>query len=217
MSRLLDLPGRLLAGAKKSSLTYRTALKVQMALAIELLIFAPIRVGNLVRLDRHRHYHWARFGGDRVLHLVIPSVEVKNGMDLEFPLLPETVALLDLYMTTFQPVLNHGHPSGLLFPGRNGVPKNQPVFSRQITAIIERETGLEMHPHLFRHVAALFFLEDHPGHYEDVRRLLAHKKIDTTLQNYAGMEMAAAVKRFDETILDRRDGPARNPSLRTES
>jgi integrase len=215
--RLFKLPGRLVADAKKRPPTYRTALKVQMALAIELLIFAPIRVGNLVRLDRHRHFHWARSNGDRVLHLVIPAVEVKNDVDLEFPLLPETVALLDLYMTAYQPVLDHGHPSGLLFPGRNCVPKNQPGFSRQITAIIGRETGLKMNPHLFRHVAAHFFLEDHPGHYEDVRRLLAHKKIDTTLQNYAGMEMAAAVRRFDQTILDRRDGPVRNPDRRAAS
>ena len=216
-NRLLNLPGRLVADVKKRSPTYRTALKVQMALAIELLIFAPIRVGNLVRLDRHRHFHWARSNGDRVLHLVIPAAEVKNDMDLEFPLLPETVALLNLYMNTYQSVLGHGHPSGLLFPGRGGVPKNQPGFSRQITAIIARETGLQMNPHLFRHVAAHFFLEDHPGNYEDVRRLLAHKKIDTTLQSYAGMEMAAAVRRFDQTILDRRDGPARNPDRRAES
>lgn len=216
-SRLLNLPGRLVADAKKRPLTYRTALRVQMALAIELLIFAPIRVGNLVRLDRHRHYHWARFKGDRVLHLVIPAAEVKNDVNLEFPLLPETVALLDLYMTTYQPILDHRHPSGLLFPGRNGVPKNQPGFSRQITAIIERETGLKMNPHVFRHLAAQFFLEDHPGNYEDVRRILAHKRIETTLQNYAGLEMAAAVRRFDQTILDRRDGPVLNPDRRAAS
>lgn len=74
-----------------------------------------------------------------------------------------------------------------------------------------------MNPQLFRHVAAYFFLEDHPGHYEDVRRLLALKRIDTTLNNYAGLEMAAAVRRFDQTILDRRDGPVRSPSLRTVS
>jgi site-specific recombinase XerC len=84
-------------------------------------------------------------------------------------------------------------------------------------AVIERETGLEMNPHLFRHVAAHFFLEDHPGNYEDVRRLLAHKRIDTTLQNYAGLEMAAAVRRFDQTILDRRDGPVLNPDRRAAS
>lgn len=74
-----------------------------------------------------------------------------------------------------------------------------------------------MNPHLFRHVAAHFFLEDHPGNYEDVRRLLAHKRIDTTLQNYAGLEMAAAVRRFDQTILDRRDGPVLNPDRRAAS
>jgi hypothetical protein len=89
---LLGLPQRLVSDAGKRQLSYRVALKVQMALAIEFLIIAPIRVGNLVRLDHNRHFHWARFDGRRVLHLVIPAAEVKNDVDLKFPLPTEAVA-----------------------------------------------------------------------------------------------------------------------------
>ena len=64
-----------------------------------------------------------------------------------------------------------------------------------------------MNPHLFRHLGAHLFLERHPGSYEEVRRFLGHKKIDTTIENYAGMETAAAVRRFDDVILERRAGP----------
>ena len=74
-----------------------------------------------------------------------------------------------------------------------------------ISATIERETGLKMNPYLFRHFAALLFLEHHPGSYEEVRRILGHKRISTTLQNYAGLETAAAVRRYDEVVLARRD------------
>jgi len=204
LHRLLMLPQHLVSDAGKRQHSYRVALKVQMALAIEFLIIAPIRIGNLVQLDHNRHFHWARFDGQRVLHLVIPAAEVKNDVDLEFPLPTETAALLDLYMGSYQPTLIGVGSSSLLFPGRDGGPKNQPGLSRQISATIKRETGLVMNPHLFRHLGAHLFLERHPGSYEEVRRVLGHKKIDTTIENYAGLETAAAVRRFDEVILERR-------------
>ena len=203
----LGLSKSLIAKAKKLPLTYRSALMVQTALAIEILTFAPIRIGNLVELDRRKHFHWARHDGRRLLHLVIPAGDVKNDVDLEFPLSPELTSMLDTYVAKYQPVLNHGQPSGLLFPGKQGRPKNQAGFSRAISATIERETGLKMNPHLFRHFAALLFLEHHPGSYEEVRRILGHKRITTTLQNYAGLETAAAVRRYDDVVLARRNAP----------
>ncbi len=201
---LLNLPARLVAKAKRGTLSRKVALMVQTALAIELLIFAPIRIGNLVRLDRNRNFVWARSAGQRALHLVIPAVEVKNEVDLEYPLPQETVALLDLYTSTYQPVLTRGNPSSLLFPGQGQGPKRPNGFCLQISSTIKRETGLEMNPHLFRHLGALLHLESHPGEYEVVRRVLGHKSINTTLQNYAGLEIAAAVRHFDQTILARR-------------
>jgi integrase len=200
----LGLSHRLITKAKKAPLTYRTALIVQTALAIEILTFAPMRIGNLVQLDRQQHFHWARHNGERVLHLVIKAADVKNDVDLEFPLSTELTAMLDAYMATYQPILTRGRPSGLLFPGAKGKPKNQPGFSRAISATIERETGIKMNPHLFRHFAALLFLEQHPGSYEEVRRILGQKRISTTLQNYAGLEISAAVRRYDEVVLARR-------------
>lgn len=214
LQRLLGLPQKLLSEAGKPRSAYRNALKVQMAVAIEVLTIAPIRIGNLVKLDFARHFHWARFEGRRVLHLVIPAADVKNDVDLEFPLPDQTTELLVLYMKTYQPALINQGSSSLLFPGRNGGPKSQSGLSRQISAIIKRETGLLMNAHLFRHLAALLFLERHPGHYEEVRRVLGHKRIETTLANYAGLETAAAVRRFDEMILERREKAPMIPARR---
>jgi len=64
-----------------------------------------------------------------------------------------------------------------------------------------RETGLEVHVHLFRHLAAKLFLDQNPGQYESVRRQLGHRSMETTLRAYAGMEAAAASRHFDATIL----------------
>jgi site-specific recombinase XerC len=60
---------------------------------------------------------------------------------------------------------------------------------------------LQVHPHLFRHIAAKLFLDAHPGSYELVRRVLGHRSIDTTTNFYTGLETAAAVRHFDKTIL----------------
>jgi len=205
---LVALPARLVAKVKVLKPSHRSALLVQTALAIAVLILAPIRIGNLVALDRRQHFRWARHDGQRVLHLVIPAVEVKNSVDLEYPLPQELTALLDLYMTKYQPLMARLHPSGLLFPGLKGGPKQQEGFSRAISATIQRETGIKMNPHLFRHLAALLFLERHPGSYEEVRRILGQKRVSTTIQNYAGLEITAAVRRYDEVILSYRKPPS---------
>lgn len=206
---LLNLPSKLVAKAKRLPRSRKRALMVQTALAIEILLFAPIRVGNLVELDRNRHFTWARSNGKRMLHLVIPAEEVKNDVDLEFPLPDETVDLLEFYMRTYQPDLVDT-PSGVLFPGKRGKPKHEQSLGRQICSAIKRETGLEMNPHLFRHLGVTLFLEANPGEYEVARRVLGHKSITTTIEFYAGLETAAAVRHFDKTILRLRstDNPA---------
>ena len=217
VAMFLGLSRRLIAKAKQKPLTYRAALLVQTALAIEILTFAPIRMGNLVELDRARHFQWARHNGERVLHMVFRAEEVKNDVDLEYPLSADLTAMLDTYMSTYQPVLARGRKSSLLFPGMKDGPKQQAGFSRAISATIQRETGIKMNPHLFRHLAALLFLERHPGHYEEVRRILGDKRLSTVLQNYAGLETAAAVRRYDEVVLARRGGANGSKKPKTES
>jgi len=43
-----------------------------------------------------------------------------------------------------------------------------------------------------------------PGGHEVVRHLLGHRSIATTLRFYAGMETAAALRRYDAVVLERR-------------
>lgn len=201
------LPDRILAKAKRQPLHSQSARQAQTALALSLLQIAPMRIGNLVSLDRQRHFKWTRFEGERMLHLVIPGAEVKNDVDLEFPVPGDIATQLDEYLSTYQPLLTNGHPSSLLFPGRKGGPKRDTSLRRQIVETIRDEAGLAINPHLFRHLAAQLFLEKHPGHYEEVRRLLGHKSIDTTIQSYAGLETIGAARRYDTIIHDLRNEP----------
>ncbi len=91
-------------------------------------------------------------------------------------------------------------------PG-GGVESGETPVEAVIREVTE-ETGLEVNPHLFRHVAAKLHLEANPGEYEIVRRLLGHTDIKTTTSFYTGTEGAAAARHYDRTILGLRDRTA---------
>ena len=57
-----------------------------------------------------------------------------------------------------------------------------------------------MNLHLFRHFAGKLYLERHPGDYESVRRLLGHKKLDTTMTFYSVFDNKFAHGRYHDII-----------------
>ena len=80
-----------------------------------------------------------------------------------------------------------------------------PALSSQISSAVFRETGLKVHVHQFRHLAAKLHLDHRPGEYESVRRILGHKSIDTTTRAYTGLETASAVRHYDQKIIELRE------------
>jgi integrase len=195
---LLTLPNELMRQARRHRNLQRGAVRAQMAVAIEILLMAPVRMSNLATLDIERNL--VRPGQSRALHIVISAEEVKNREPLEYPLPLESVDLLERYIQEFRPHLT-SRDNTALFPGIAGGPKNQAFFGDQISRTVRAHTGLRVHPHLFRHIAAKLFLDANPGAYEVVRRVLAHRSIDTTTSFYTGLETPAAVRHFDKTIL----------------
>jgi integrase len=215
VSALLQLPSDLVRGARRDDHGRKAALHVQIALAIELLLMAPIRRRNLAGLRLDRHISWTRSGRAGVAHLVIPGEEVKNGEPLELELPAETSSLLRLYLDHYRQRLLAG-PSPWLFPGQTPhAPKVAQVLAKQVSDMVRERIGLDVHLHLFRHIAAKLYLDAHPGQYEVVRRLLGHKQIETTVMFYAGAETAAAVRHYDDHILERRQRPAPVRRLRS--
>ncbi len=72
-----------------------------------------------------------------------------------------------------------------------------------MTECIKRETGLAMHPHLFRHLAAKLFLEVKPGQFEVVRQMLKHKTLQTTTDFYAETSNSFAHEHYDNVVLNK--------------
>ena len=99
----------------------------------------------------------------------------------------------------------------VLVPAEGG-PRSCAPSTRSVTSITRRFVGVPINPHLFRHLTATMFLERRPGDYETVRRTLTHTSLDQAHQSYIGVDDRAAVRRFDEVILEAREEAL--PSLR---
>lgn len=200
--RLLDAPARMMARADREiDALHKAAVTAQIAVAIQILIVAPIRVGNLASL--HLETNLMRPGGpEGPIHLVIPDYEVKNGVPLEFPLPLEVSRMIDRYITQFRHRLK-GSNGPWLFPGEDGGHKAQRTLSEQITGRIWGEVGIEATPHQFRHIAAAIILEAQPGNYELVRRVLGHRRTQTSMNSYVGLESLDAARLFGELVLGR--------------
>jgi integrase len=196
--RLVELPYRLIHGLEAGrSLTAREAHRVELALLLQLLLRAPMRLANLVSLQLGRHI--MTLGGPRrQVVITIPREEVKNDFELSYPLAEATRDLLQLYIDKARPRIATA-PTPFLFPGRTGAKAGDTV-RRQIASITERELGVRLTPHQFRHLAGKFMLDARPGCHELVRALLGHKTIETTLRFYAGMEQDSAVQHYDEVM-----------------
>jgi integrase len=202
VSALFNLPRHILREVLKSGRRgYSEAKFVQTAMAVELLLNAPVRIQNLASIDLEKHLLEVGTRRSRAVHLRFPAVEVKNANYLEFPLIPEAVELLDCYLSDWRPLLLTG-VSSFLFPGKKpNLPKGNGALSSQIRKLVYAHTRLDMPAHRFRHAVAKIFLDRNPGQYEVVRQLLGHKDITTTISFYAGAESASAARHYAQTIL----------------
>ena len=78
---------------------------------------------------------------------------------------------------------------------------------KQITQTLFDHTGIRLSPHQFRHVAAKLLLDQLPGHYEVVRKLLGHTNLSAVYEYYSGAETKAATELYDDVILGlKKDG-----------
>jgi integrase len=201
LAALLSLPERLMARAKADPERRYAGLEAMHAVAIAILLAFPVRIQNLASLDVKRHLTSRREGRKKLYSLRIEGPEVKNSAPLDVDLGAEVSGMLDTYLKEFRHLVSCD-PGTSLFPQHAGHgPRKPSNLSAELSSRIYRETGLKVHAHLFRHLAAKLYLDQRPGEYETVRRLLGHKKLETTMSFYARLTNKAAAKRYDEVVL----------------
>ena len=117
-SRVVDLPEQLMREAR-ANLAYapiKASLSAQIAIAIKILSFAPIRLGNLVSIRIGANL--IRPGGvESSFWLTFPHHDVKNRVQLEFQFDDEATSLITEYVHQFRPYLMRGSTPTTCFPG----------------------------------------------------------------------------------------------------
>jgi len=200
-SEVVSLPGVLMQQARlaKDHAPIKAAVTAQLAVAIAILTFAPIRLSNLVSIELGKNL--IKPGGlNSPYWLVFEHYDVKNRVDLNFPFDQPLTDLIDEYVHEFRPMVLRGTNASWLFPGEGGEPKTATTFGTQMTKRIQKAIGLRITPHQFRHAAAAIYLKHRPGDYETVRRLLGHRSIQTTIMFYCGLQTTQATEQFGNLI-----------------
>ena len=205
--RLLTLPARLTEDLKREPrLSVRWARRVMIALAVELLLVAPIRLRNLANLDLERHLVRVGSGSTSSRHLWLPA---RGGQEPDRPGVSAAArdgAAARVLPGQGAPGAGQAHHRHLAVRRRQGRPPNQTALGTALTRLVAREVGVRISPHQFRHLAGYLYLRQHPGGHEGVRALLGHHSIATTTQAYAGMEGIAAARAYDAVVLGHRHG-----------
>ena len=184
-SEVVSLPKVLMRQAylAKDHAPIKAAVTAQLAVAIAIETFAPIRLRNLIGIELGKNL--IKPGGlDTPYWLVFPNYDVKNRVDLNFKFDEPLTKIIDEYVHEFRPTLLRGSNANWLFPGESGEPKNGLLFSKQVTERIQKAVGLRITVHQFRHAAAAIYLKHHPGDYEAVRRVVGHRSLTTTIKFY---------------------------------
>ena len=202
---LLHAPRHLMREAETLPLPKRATRLARTALAVELLQVVPMRVRSLRNLRLGEHLICKRAGSNVYTHLHVPGAETKNGVPIDWELPSSTVKLIKAYLGRFRSA-EAGNP--YLFPGEGNKPIATTTMATYFRDTLAQFIGVEINPHLMRHLAVLLFLEANPGAYEMASRILGHKNVQTTTAFYCGLEIDAASRRYDEVVLRARKATA---------
>jgi hypothetical protein len=115
---VVSLPNVLMQQARlaKDHAPIKAAVSAQLAVAIGIETFAPIRLRNLIRNELGKNL--IKPGGLNTPYwLVFPHYDVKNRVDLNFKFDQPLTDLIDEYVHEFRPTLLYGANASWLFPG----------------------------------------------------------------------------------------------------
>ena len=199
LHRLVRFPHRVWAEVKKSPRHDRyTLAKAQVALAVGILCYMPIRSQNLAALAFDAHLFLKDAPG-AVSSLELPASEVKNKIPMAFDIPPRLAKMLIEYRNDIAPKIIGRRPDSL-FVNADGARKHQATVSHLISRYLKKHEGILLSPHQFRHVSAMVMLNHSPGNFEGVRQLLGHSSVQTTAAFYAGIDSRRAARHHQALI-----------------
>ncbi len=201
MQILLVLPQKLMRQAEALGLTVAGARLALTAVALEILIMAPIRRENLteLRLDKHL----LRTHPNTLIHeIYVRGNKVKNRATIEAPMPVESAELIERYLRDYRMLLTMpGNP--YLFPSDDLDVRQAAGLFNRLKKAVEDETGCEWNGHIMRHFAVYRHLEKNPGDFETAARLLGDHP-DTVRRFYDGLTTRFAAKKYSDSVVEER-------------
>jgi integrase len=204
LSDLLGLPDKLWRqGRRDLAISRRPFIELQSGLAIDLLLYAPIRMENLAALNFEQHLHWPQ-GPRKPALVVFNADETKNKVPLEFEIPIDLAERLLIYRNEIAPAVTGKRPDAV-FVTWLGEPRTQEAIALAIEKTVRRCLGVKLTPHQFRHIAAKIMLDAHPEAYDLVKQLLAHRNLSTTTDFYAGINTRRAGRAHADLVMKLRE------------
>jgi hypothetical protein len=190
----------------------------QVAIAVDIDLVIPLRPQNLSSLTWQRNFSEPDGPKGRLL-LHIPARETKSKLQDLVAEIPEDAAKrLRWYRRHILPALN-ADPNGPLFVAKTGSAKTQETLSLQFTQVMKRRLGVHLTLHQLRHLAAIWYLDEHPDDFETPKAFLGHAWSKST-RIYAGDSGRRASKAYSYFVLRQRDAlklkSKRRPSNKTK-
>ncbi len=201
---LLHLPRRIMidaAALKEAGQMQEAAWLAGVAVAIAVELRCPMRAKNLAALELGRHLAKLDSRSAVWTHIIIEDGEVKNEEPLRWPVSRAVADLIDVYVAEYRVYLTH-QDTRFLFPNRDHAdqPRVAATLGRAITDTIFRLVGIRLTLHDFRAFAGWQILKQNPGALDDLRLILGHKTLATTLAYYNSFQPQRAAERYNSLI-----------------
>ncbi|MEQ1710154.1 MAG: hypothetical protein ABL908_02005 [Hyphomicrobium sp.] len=206
LAKLFLLPFALAIEIKRSrKKRRRLALLRQWAVALMILTFCPLRISTLSKL-RDRHLIWSKpeMRGD--LRLELEGEMLKAGEPATIPLPRECAIIIRQYCQDDRSTL-YNRDTDFLFPAEDpGTSKAPGLLSTQLSKLIKSRLGLDVNPHLYRHLVHIVILRRFPGAYTMISRVLLHRSLETAVRNYAHFDVELSMKAYQQLIREVQTG-----------
>jgi site-specific recombinase XerD len=205
VDEFLMLPYRIMDEVRsKKVITTADATQMMAAVAIEILLATMVRLKNVTKADLKKNFWPAKPVPDGTWSYKVVAKDVKNHKDLHFKFAKTTTGLIQFYLAKCRPLLLK-KPTDCLFIAVNGDPKSRSTMAELVTRTVRQRCNLDVNVHLFRHIGAMLYLEQHPGNLEVVSKMLGHSTPRTTEKFYARLKATKAIELFSHAVLGGRD------------
>lgn len=172
------------------------AMRFRQALMVGVQIACPVRCRAMLAMTVDRHIHMQ---GAQVI-LRFANADMKTGRGIDVPLPAALVPAMKDYLDIHRPVLLRGNTSDSLWITQRGNPMNADSYHRGLKQLTEREFGVGLTPHAFRHIAATSIATKNPANAGIIRDVLGHATIRMSEQYYNRATSIDACARLQHVV-----------------